>query len=1566
MRERVAQFHSRIQPSTAQDGEDTLTERAVMMRTDQFDTAHHLSLSASSSPSSSFRFSSPAFSSFSSRLASRFTSCRLCAFISLTLLTVLLLRSSFHFGWHLRDEGVAGADMSSSHGGSRVDYGISLLPGGSESSLVWLMEDWVRRMWGPMPKWDFDQLIPIHASNQYEGERLPVMTDNNKQQRLIVTSAVHGNDDEQQHQHQQHQPSSPSSTLSDPHRSRNRPHGVLTWLVRNSDEGLRELSHSIGRVHRYWNGCTRYPVIVWVEEGMNREETTKFHDKIVEMHQQVVNREKDGKNEEEWKAASSSNLACSHQQDASLWPPIPAHQCYPMYHCISGNIQLHAWYDEESDETARAYGRVRDAPLPWESGLCRRVSLASDVCLPWTLIIGEVQFDQRGAMPNPPQPVHGQEEAVKRNKDGTRFGIEDDDSEFGEAGRFLQVDYSEPIHQEGKEGCRPTRLSYRHMARMQTFVQYHPLLAGFEYYMRLDDDGELMTTMPYDPFTLMQKTGKEIGWVLADAEYAGCETQLSTHLRFYRDALRRGVQLQQPPYTPPPSSMYGKDIRRYLLDHEEEWNLDRAIARNEADRSDPKHKAPISPSSLVTGSDLWHEQVVYYLATNFEVGRLAFWRDSRVRRFLHYIDRSHGTYRWRWGDAPIRSAAIQLFMPTKRITYLADVRYKHRMQFNYPERLLEKKVWRFLHSLPFHNFVSFHVFSLIAIPFFVLAALVVAMIQTYRLITQLRPVLARAVGTARRMYDKLPLMRHTLTTNAAEVVVVEDNESHSDNDQADDAHVVSGVVRKRSAADRFLSHAPIHTHVLQSTPSDPRSVGASSIPTSALAVWLRWFRVFILVVLTFSIALDRLSLYNYDLILPRVIMVYQDLCRFAWPACLLAVGVMVNKGKRSHEGAAVAETEKERDIDTETEAESDTNTDMDMDIGRRIGVGVETRPFWHWRRWRAAVSIRRATIRRAVLILLYAFIPVAILFVLLRSMLSHDMVKYGLRSEEVLDSWMWLDHQSIAYLLVALAIVSLLSFPLRRTPAWIVHILALLALSASRTIIEESAQVDPHDYDKFYGYRGGSGAMVLLGNIPFFSMYKATESFSQGWTLIWRAIICSAAPFLVGWLLGFYVALAPRPLCLLPAFVSSRQRQSHLYQRARSHSNVDDDTDVELDVEGKAKNQKDTALSGDVDADDGYASGSYAYASEKDSGDEASQSNNGRQHQHQHRSITVTSAPPSTTLRRTMILPFGRTLPIHRLPPVMHRLLSRCLDLGDGDLLVCFHVLLVCCYRSIRHLLTLPLHYRYSILLYLTAMTIVSLIAAQNIDFVWGVSVEAHGRDWEILPARKRIIAPIAWRMMGIVAILAYTIATNCTYSYKQQQQQQPQPPSTSHGKQRRRQSRAHSSAADENEHENSYEYDADRMEMEIDAAQCDETRLSGGVGGGVRMRMQHLTKWIRIPCRYSSSLILRHIHSVVDWLNHYWCPLLILQCCVTYHLTRTAIFLPSGHPATGLPAHPPSIWRDITPFISLPMLTATSITCAAIMVRIATMIVKRCMKRFDGSAQNHTQTHARTKEMQS
>lgn len=163
-----------------------------------------------------------------------------------------------------------------------------------------------------------------------------------------------------------------------------------------------------------------------------------------------------------------------------------------------------------------------------------------------------------------------------------------------------------------------SRIGYRHMCRFHAKLIYEePIIHGFDYAWRLDDDSKILRPIKYDIFEYMRKRHLKYGYVHA-----------------VLDDLFFTVNL---------------------------WESARDYINN----------VSITPYFF----NNWPKNQVYY--NNFEVSRLSLWLSDDYQKFFDYIDRLGGIYYYRWGDAPIKTIAVSIFVQQNETFHFKDIGYQH-------------------------------------------------------------------------------------------------------------------------------------------------------------------------------------------------------------------------------------------------------------------------------------------------------------------------------------------------------------------------------------------------------------------------------------------------------------------------------------------------------------------------------------------------------------------------------------------------------------------------------------------------------------------------------------------------------------------------------------------------------------------------------------------------------------------------------------------------------------------------------------------------------------------------
>ena len=161
-------------------------------------------------------------------------------------------------------------------------------------------------------------------------------------------------------------------------------------------------------------------------------------------------------------------------------------------------------------------------------------------------------------------------------------------------------------------------ISYRHMCRFQAKLVYEePIMEGLEYYWRLDDDSLINEPIKYDVFQFMRDSDIAYGYTWIHLDSFACTLGL------------------------------WEAVDKYIKE---------------------KH---IKPEFF----NEWPSPQIYY--NNFEISSMVLWQSQEYKDYIEHIDKLGGIYYHRWGDAPIKSIAVSLFVPRDKTHHFKNIGYEH-------------------------------------------------------------------------------------------------------------------------------------------------------------------------------------------------------------------------------------------------------------------------------------------------------------------------------------------------------------------------------------------------------------------------------------------------------------------------------------------------------------------------------------------------------------------------------------------------------------------------------------------------------------------------------------------------------------------------------------------------------------------------------------------------------------------------------------------------------------------------------------------------------------------------
>lgn len=203
------------------------------------------------------------------------------------------------------------------------------------------------------------------------------------------------------------------------------------------------------------------------------------------------------------------------------------------------------------------------------------------------------------------------------------------------------------IKEQGKmDLLNAGRESYHHMCRFYSGLFYdHPALQKYEYFWRIEPEVMFQCAIPYDPFRKMREEGKKYGYAIALWEVGDTSPSLFRAVADYKDDKDL-----------PSNSLWGAMVDTSWAP----WPVRKLLA----------HLAQHRDSQ----GDKWNH---CHFWSNFEIASMSFFRSQEYRDLFDYLDHKGGFYFERWGDAPVHSLAVALFLRPEEIHCFEDLGYGH-------------------------------------------------------------------------------------------------------------------------------------------------------------------------------------------------------------------------------------------------------------------------------------------------------------------------------------------------------------------------------------------------------------------------------------------------------------------------------------------------------------------------------------------------------------------------------------------------------------------------------------------------------------------------------------------------------------------------------------------------------------------------------------------------------------------------------------------------------------------------------------------------------------------------
>ncbi len=168
--------------------------------------------------------------------------------------------------------------------------------------------------------------------------------------------------------------------------------------------------------------------------------------------------------------------------------------------------------------------------------------------------------------------------------------------------------------------------SYHNMCRFFSRSFYkHPLLQSYDYYWRIEPDVSFHCDITEDPFILMRTKNIEYGFVILIKEFMDSIPSLFSNTIDFLSKNRNFIK---------PGNYFN-----FMFE-------------------DGKYN----------GCHFW---------SNFEIASFKFFRSEIYNKYVDYLESKNGFYYERWGDAPVHSLAVTLFLDKSKIHFFEEIGYSH-------------------------------------------------------------------------------------------------------------------------------------------------------------------------------------------------------------------------------------------------------------------------------------------------------------------------------------------------------------------------------------------------------------------------------------------------------------------------------------------------------------------------------------------------------------------------------------------------------------------------------------------------------------------------------------------------------------------------------------------------------------------------------------------------------------------------------------------------------------------------------------------------------------------------
>jgi len=186
-------------------------------------------------------------------------------------------------------------------------------------------------------------------------------------------------------------------------------------------------------------------------------------------------------------------------------------------------------------------------------------------------------------------------------------------------------------------------IGYRNMCYFYfNRIMWHKHMRNYRWYIRLDTDSFIQSSVSYDFIDYVMCTGCTYGWYASsiDADWATNELDKVT-LEFLKEVHESSIIINDTTHGGKPMTLpVDKDF----------------------------FSTRITPNGYT-------DRFIYY--NNFEIVDLDWMRSDAYTKYAEYLRKSGGIFKYRWGDAPMRTLAAHLLLKKQRVCRITGFDYIH-------------------------------------------------------------------------------------------------------------------------------------------------------------------------------------------------------------------------------------------------------------------------------------------------------------------------------------------------------------------------------------------------------------------------------------------------------------------------------------------------------------------------------------------------------------------------------------------------------------------------------------------------------------------------------------------------------------------------------------------------------------------------------------------------------------------------------------------------------------------------------------------------------------------------